>query len=291
MPSTAAAPRAASRRLLAPFPHPKSSTLAPRTQRAVIASRLRHARCVLGLAKTCERRTWTLRFSTRMSTSSWKRFSLALRAAVFPPASRLKTMPPFAGSCARAVLDSSCRRQRCRCAARGQPRGATSGARRGRGRPWPRAGGPLSETEKGRELRRVGWEAGIRTPIKRSRAACPTVRRPPNRPVAGRHVLAVPPAQVKRGGQSGHPGRPGRAPGGGTTIAPPDDGRCAPGPHRRGRGPGRPQPPSRSNASCSSVFCSSAWAFAEPVAGLALSERLTVRTRRPPEIRSRRGTT
>ena len=41
-----------------------------------------------------------------------------------------------------------------------------------------------------------------------------------------------------------------------------------------------------------SVFCSSSWALAEPVAGLALAERFTVRTRRylAWAMRSRRGT-
>ena len=40
-----------------------------------------------------------------------------------------------------------------------------------------------------------------------------------------------------------------------------------------------------------SVFCSISCAFADPVAGLALAERFTVKTGRPPEIFFRRGTT
>lgn len=47
------------------------------------------------------------------------------------------------------------------------------------------------------------------------------------------------------------------------------------------------------NAKVMSVFCSRLWALAEPVAGLALAERLTVRTRRlfACAMRSSRGNT
>src|SRR5438477_210946 len=47
------------------------------------------------------------------------------------------------------------------------------------------------------------------------------------------------------------------------------------------------------NASARSVFCSSSWALAEPVAGLALGERLTERRTRPAPLamRSSRGRT
>jgi hypothetical protein len=45
------------------------------------------------------------------------------------------------------------------------------------------------------------------------------------------------------------------------------------------------------NASESSVFCSTSWALAEPVAGLALAERFTVSTGRSPAILRKRGRT
>ena len=46
------------------------------------------------------------------------------------------------------------------------------------------------------------------------------------------------------------------------------------------------------NANARSVFCSSAWALADPVAGLALADRLIVRTERPlPNRRRNRGVT
>ena len=44
-------------------------------------------------------------------------------------------------------------------------------------------------------------------------------------------------------------------------------------------------------ARVSSVFCSSSWALAEPVAVLALAERFTDRTGRPPAARSSQGMT
>ena len=40
----------------------------------------------------------------------------------------------------------------------------------------------LDGLRRGRQAGRKCWEAGIRTPIQRSRAASPTVRRPPSRP-------------------------------------------------------------------------------------------------------------
>ena len=43
------------------------------------------------------------------------------------------------------------------------------------------------------------------------------------------------------------------------------------------------------NASASRVFCSTSWALADPVAGLALAERFTDNTGRPPAIRRKRG--
>jgi hypothetical protein len=44
-------------------------------------------------------------------------------------------------------------------------------------------------------------------------------------------------------------------------------------------------------AKASSVFCSSSWALAEPVAGLGLAERFTERTGRFLKIRLKRGIT
>ena len=53
-----------------------------------------------------------------------------------------------------------------------------------RGGAMPRKGHPQEESgvnQKGPRkcFRRIGWEAGIRTPIRRSRVCSPTVRRPP----------------------------------------------------------------------------------------------------------------
>jgi len=48
-------------------------------------------------------------------------------------------------------------------------------------------------------------------------------------------------------------------------------------------------PSGTANASAISVFCSTSWAFPEPVAGLALAERFTERTGLPRATRSRRG--
>ena len=39
--------------------------------------------------------------------------------------------------------------------------------------------------------REVGWEAGIRTPIPRSRAACPTIERPPSIGLGGTRKLQL----------------------------------------------------------------------------------------------------
>jgi hypothetical protein len=43
------------------------------------------------------------------------------------------------------------------------------------------------------------------------------------------------------------------------------------------------------NANVSRVFCSTSWAFADPVAGLALADRFTESTGRSPATLRKRG--
>src|SRR5262249_44455265 len=50
--------------------------------------------------------------------------------------------------------------------------------------------------------RRFGWEAGTRTPILRSRAACPTIERPPSR-TSGEGSGKPPPGSTLFGGGGG----------------------------------------------------------------------------------------